>query len=93
VRVTPRRLGQTARSVAFPLVVFASTRATVWAAALFAILAFEPNRHPRFGHDVHDTGAAIDVWARWDSNWYLDIARHGYDVDPVAPAFFPLYRP
>ena len=29
-------------------------------------------------------------FARWDSVWYLTIARHGYTPGP-SPAFFPLY--
>jgi Mannosyltransferase (PIG-V) len=29
-------------------------------------------------------------FARWDSVWYLTIARHGYTAGP-SPAFFPLY--
>jgi Mannosyltransferase (PIG-V) len=91
VRMTRRRLKPIMRSVGFPLVVFASTRAAIWVAALFAVLAFEPNRHPRFGNDLDDIGAVIDVWARWDSSWYLNIAEHGYEADPAAPAFFPLY--
>jgi len=45
----------------------------------------------------------LDIWARWDSNWYLAIASNGYDLGQLAgrlpkeyqPAdssgFFPLY--
>jgi Mannosyltransferase (PIG-V) len=30
-------------------------------------------------------------FARWDSVWYLTIAKGGYDHDPARAAFFPLY--
>ena len=30
-------------------------------------------------------------FARWDSVWYLAIARGGYDHEPARTAFFPLY--
>jgi hypothetical protein len=46
----------------------------------------------------------LDVWAVWDSGWYLDIAQRGYSADSISPlvaktalpgqynyAFFPLY--
>ena len=26
---------------------------------------------------LHELGAAVDVWARWDSDWYLRIAEYG----------------
>jgi len=39
----------------------------------------------------------LDVWGRWDTRWYLELALHGYRPDPLftthhsALAFFPLY--
>ena len=65
--------------------IFLWTRAAIWAAALFAFLVFVPNRHPRAGRWddpslTHDLGAITDVWARWDSVWFLRIAEHGYDA-------------
>ena len=33
----------------------------------------------------------IDVWARWDSDWFLRIAEEGYSWPSSTPAFFPLY--
>jgi hypothetical protein len=39
----------------------------------------------------------LDMWARWDSGWYLDIALNGYALrGPIETtqsnvAFFPLY--
>ena len=73
---------------------FAWSRLAIWAAALLAWLAFEPNRHPlasRWDRPwAHDSGWVVDVWARWDSVWLLRIAEHGYDAARAA-AFFPLY--
>jgi Gpi18-like mannosyltransferase len=42
-----------------------------------------PNAHP-----------FVNMWARWDGGWYLDIAKHGYRFVPGEQsnvAFFPLY--
>jgi Mannosyltransferase (PIG-V) len=77
--------------------IFVWTRAAIWAAALFSLFVFVPNRHPRAGiwddpSLTHDLGAVTDVWARWDSVWFLRIAEHGYDsASGAAAAFYPLY--
>jgi hypothetical protein len=77
--------------------IFLWTRAATWVAALFALFVFVPNRHPRAGvwddpSLTHDLGAVTDVWARWDSVWFLRIAQHGYDsASGAASAFYPLY--
>jgi hypothetical protein len=77
--------------------IFLWSRAAIWAAALFALLVFEPNRHPEAARwddpsVTHDLGAVTDVWARWDSVWFLRIAEHGYEhLSRSAAVFFPLY--
>jgi 4-amino-4-deoxy-L-arabinose transferase-like glycosyltransferase len=77
--------------------IFLWTRAAIWAAALFALFVFVPNRHPRAARWddpslTHDLGAFTDVWARWDSVWFLRIAEHGYNAATgAASAFYPLY--
>jgi hypothetical protein len=77
--------------------IFLWTRAAIWAAALFSLFVFVPNRHPRAARWddpslTHDLGAVTDVWARWDSVWFLRIAEHGYDATSGgASAFYPLY--
>jgi hypothetical protein len=77
--------------------IFLWTRAAIWAAALFSLFVFVPNRHPRAAvwddpSLTHDLGAFTDVWARWDSVWFLRIAEHGYDsATGAAAAFYPLY--
>jgi Mannosyltransferase (PIG-V) len=77
--------------------IFLWTRTAIWAAALFSLFVFVPNRHPRAARwddpsFTHDLGAITDVWARWDSVWFLRIAKHGYDAaSGAASAFYPLY--
>ncbi len=73
--------------------VYLWSRAAIWAGAIFAFYWFEPNRHPRaFKWDsplIHDLGSFTDIWARWDSVFFVRIAEHGYD--DASAAFFPLY--
>jgi hypothetical protein len=77
--------------------IFIWSRLAIWAAALFALYAFEPSRNPDAARwddpsVTHDLGAVTDVWARWDSVWFLRIAEHGYEhLSSSATAFFPLY--
>jgi hypothetical protein len=76
--------------------IFAWSRIAVWVAALFALLTFLPNGDVNAIHRddptvIHDLGWLTDVWARWDSFWFIRIAHHGYDVAAGAPAFYPLY--
>ena len=78
------------------LFVFAWSRAAIWVGALFALLTFLTGGNPRSIHRddptlIHDLGRITDVWARWDSVWFIRIAQHGYDVAAGAPAFYPLY--
>lgn len=58
--------------------------------ARFLLYAFLAARH----------GAVADGFCHWDCGWYLDIARHGYSLEPTNNpprfdeanwAFFPLY--
>jgi Mannosyltransferase (PIG-V) len=77
--------------------IFLWSRAAIWAGTLFAWLVFEPNRHPNAARWddpalTRDLGWMTDVWARWDSVWFLRIAEHGYGATHgVAAAFYPLY--
>ncbi len=69
------------------------SRAVIWVAAIFAFFFFEPNRHPNAGRwdtaRLHDLGYFTDIWARWDSDFFLRIAQNGYD--DASAAFHPLY--
>jgi hypothetical protein len=73
------------------------SRAAIWAAAIFALFTFQPNRNPlayRWDNPklTHDLGAITDVWARWDSVWFLRVAEHGYSSSASwDTAFYPLY--
>jgi hypothetical protein len=62
-----------------------------------AFLLFEPHRHPladRWDRPelTRDVGFVVDIWARWDSVWFLRIAEHGYgSAEEATAAFYPLY--
>jgi hypothetical protein len=95
-RAEPHDLSvQAARSPAVEI--FLWSRAAIWAAALFALLVFEPNRHPEAARwddpsVTRELGSITDIWARWDSIFFLRIAEHGYEhLARSATAFFPLY--
>ena len=83
------------RELGPPLEIFLWSRAAIWLAALASFLLFEPNANPeaafRDTARFHDLGWAVDVWARWDSGWFLQIAEDGYSHPSFTPAFFPLY--
>ena len=73
--------------------IYVWSRALTWLGAVFAFYWFEPNRNPRAGRWdsplIHDLGSFTDVWARWDSVFFVRIAEHGYDK--ASAAFYPLY--
>ena len=75
-----------APSLAPPLLVFAISRAGIFALAVVVYATIEP-AVVTFGHDL---GWAVDLWAQWDGIWYVRIAEEGYS-NPSSPAFFPLY--
>jgi 4-amino-4-deoxy-L-arabinose transferase-like glycosyltransferase len=82
------------RHVSSPaLDIYLWSRAAIWIAAIFAFFFFEPNRHPNAGRwdtaRLHDLGYATDIWARWDSDFFIRIAQDGYDK--TSAAFHPLY--
>jgi hypothetical protein len=72
------------------------TRVALWATAIAALLLFVPGgdatgierEDPTV---VRDLGFAVDVWARWDSFWFVEIADNGYGRLRDAAAFYPLY--
>ena len=80
-------------SLSSPLTVALATRAGTWIAAAFALLILDPLMRS-FGGDsvwVDDVGWFVDMWARWDSGWFVAIARDGYVNPEESTAFFPLY--
>jgi hypothetical protein len=75
--------------------VFLWSRAAIWAGALFALFVFEPYRNPLAARwddptVTRDLGRFTDIWARWDSVWFLRLAEHGYQ-GARDTAFLPLY--
>ena len=101
--VPPRAASEVIRNVVLPdrlapgtaLRIFLWSRLAIWAVAVGTVLLFEDHLNPARGRwdspRLHELGAALDVWARWDSDWYLRIAESGYDWPSSTPAFFPLY--
>src|SRR3954466_2539990 len=83
----------TGLSSPFVLGIYVWSRALIWLGAVFAFYWFEPNRNPRAGRWdsplIHDLGSFTDIWARWDSVFFVRIAEHGYDH--ASAAFYPLY--
>jgi hypothetical protein len=81
------------RSTSPVVAIFLWSRVAIWLAAVFSFLWFEPNRHPNAARwdspSIHDLGYAADIWARWDSVFFVRIAEHGYDN--ASAAFYPLY--
>jgi hypothetical protein len=62
---------------------------TVWVAGAVAVWTI--GRSPNA--EAYDPDAVTHPWgpfAYWDSGWFVEIAREGYD-DAESPAFFPLY--
>ncbi len=83
------------RTVAPAAWIFLVSRVAFSALAVVAVLGFESSTNPARGRwdtdRLHELGAVVDVWARWDSDWYLRIAEQGYSWPSSTPAFFPLY--
>jgi hypothetical protein len=83
------------RSVAPALRLFLWSRAAIWLLAIVAVVGLGGALNTRRGEwdsaRLHDLGSVVDVWARWDSDWFLKIAEEGYSWPSSTPAFFPLY--
>src|SRR5579884_1285971 len=84
------------RAPSFPVELFLWSRAGIWLATLFAYLTLEgrfaqPLHVLGVDRQEHDVGWGIDVWAKWDSSWFLRIVRDGYADPHHTTAFFPAY--
>lgn len=66
--------------------IFVFSRLAIWTVAVYTLLASEPS--PRRGRGL---ALLTEVWSRWDSGWFLTIARHGYHGSAQSSAFYPLY--
>lgn len=64
--------------------------ALMWLATRIAylVITYFPVNH--LGANLETTGNRLALWSRFDANWYISIAQHGYG--PRASfAFYPLY--
>jgi len=76
-----------------PLLAFAVTRLIVFFGAYLAEIAI-PGMSNEGQYHVNPNNVWFDVWARWDSAFYLRIVESGYWFtlgEQSAVAFFPLY--
>ncbi len=75
----------------YPLLAFLVSRALIFGAGLIADLMLPTDP----GHWLADKDSRfVSMWAKWDSQYYVDIAAEGYWFTPKAQsnvAFFPLY--
>lgn len=93
-RYATTRLAATAQRldwVLLPVLVFALSRGLVFAVGLVGDTFFETDP----GHWVAAPDSPfLSMWAKWDSQWYVQIAQQGYFIRPGQQsnvAFFPLY--
>ena len=81
------------RWLLYPFAAFAVTRIVVMCGAYLAEIALPSQTGAEFWHAVPEN-VMLDVMARWDSGFYLGIARDGYSITPgqmSTVAFFPVY--
>jgi hypothetical protein len=74
-----------------PLLAYTLSRALIFAAGIVGDV-YLPTEE---GHWVADPNSSfLSLWAMWDSQWFIQIARDGYWYQPLqqsSVAFFPLY--
>ncbi|MCO5212816.1 MAG: hypothetical protein M9936_24210 [Caldilinea sp.] len=74
-----------------PMLAFGVSRLVIFIAALLGDTFLITEE----GHWVADPNSPfLSFWAKWDSQWYVQIARDGYWFQPLQQsnvAFFPLY--
>lgn len=76
-----------------PVVAFAVTRLIVFLAGYLGEIALPGNVGDDYWHVAPDN-LFIDLWARWDSGFYLTIIEQGYSYSATGMsnvAFFPVY--
>ena len=87
------------KEISFILTIFLITRLVTWYLGYTSYKLLEPvNAHRYVWNYVSDK--RIDIWAVWDSGYYIDIAKNGYSeklstnketLNQANYAFFPLY--
>jgi Mannosyltransferase (PIG-V) len=74
-----------------PFWTMTAIRVGYWLAAIAAVLWAPLQRDiPHFPADGPHLSLIFNVFAQWDSGWFIRIADRGYDVEQSA-SFFPLY--
>jgi hypothetical protein len=79
--------------ILYPLFVFVVTRLIVLGGAYLAEIALPSQTGDEYWH-AQPNNVLLDSLARWDSAFYLNIARDGYQYTPgqmSSVAFFPVY--
>lgn len=75
--------------------VFLWSRLALWLLAAGTAVLLDASLNPERARwdsgRLHELGSVVDVWARWDSDWFVRIAADGYSWPSSTPAFFPLY--
>jgi hypothetical protein len=88
-------VAEPAHSTRRALLPFVLSRLAIWAVAATTLVVADDRLAAGYeewdSERLHDLGRWIDVWARWDSDWFLRIAESWYDWPSSTPAFFPLY--
>ncbi|MFK7803797.1 MAG: mannosyltransferase family protein [Anaerolineae bacterium] len=76
-----------------PLYAFLSSRVVVFLAAYLADITIKTDTENSF-YSLAPENLFLDVFARWDSKFYIDIAENGYELiagKVSSVAFYPLY--
>ena len=74
-----------------PFWTMTAIRVGYWLAAIVAVVWAPLQRDiPHFPADGPHLSLVFNVFAHWDSGWFIRIADRGYDVEQSA-SFFPLY--
>jgi hypothetical protein len=75
-----------------PVIIFLATRVLLFWLAYLSDLMFASDAGSAYFRLEPDR-LWLDVWLRWDSAWYLGIARNGYEFfgNAGSVAFFPVY--
>jgi hypothetical protein len=97
----PTRSWQIPSEIKFILALFVVTRVGLTIVGVLSHLLLDPILDPlRASHGVwwaySSHHRSLDIWGAWDTEWYLDIAQHGYSqitnaLGQANYAFFPLY--
>ena len=84
-------LAKLTTSTMTPFWTMTAIRVGYWLAAVVALLWAPVQRSiPHFPADGPHLSLVFNVFAQWDSGWFIRVADHGYDVEQSA-SFFPLY--